>query len=305
VIDSAGEIAGILPLFLVKGLLGRRLVSVPMRDRGGLLARNCAAASLLIDKAKELTRELNCKYLEMRSLEGIDPEVVSRHGLQCERYWVTTRIDLGEGIEAIWKALPNDSGRRSIHRARKKGLRHEIDSTEQGVHRFYDMFVGTRRNLGIPPYPRELFLAIWRHLIRPGKGNLFMIWKDSEPADAMINLLSKDTFIAGYAAPQNQWRRLYPNDLMYWSTIEWAAANGFRYYDFGADSPKQTGLLRFKKKWGGVEHPMSYAYFLNGPEAPPNFDSSSAAYELARKVWRWLPLPVCKPLGGWVTRQLS
>ncbi|MGH9901031.1 MAG: FemAB family XrtA/PEP-CTERM system-associated protein, partial [Pyrinomonadaceae bacterium] len=68
---------------------------------------------------------------------------------------------------------------------------------------------------------------------------------------------------------------------------------------------RQTGLLKFKKKWGGVQHPMSYYFYLNGAAEPPNFDSSSPAYELLRKTWARLPTPVCKTLGAWVTRQLS
>jgi len=305
VTDSAGTIVGILPAFLVTGVMGRRLVSVPMRDRGGLLARDGIAASLLIERAKELTRTLNCQYLELRSFDEIDPEVANRHGLHCQRYWVTTRLDLAKGVDALWKALPHSSCRWAIQRARKEGLRCEIDDTEQGMECFYKMFLSTRRKLGIPPYPKEMFRAMWKHLICSGKGNLFIVWKGSEPVDAMLNLHSKDTFITGYAAPQNEWRKLCPNDLMYWSMIEWAAVQGFRHFDFGADSPRQTGLLRFKKKWGGVEHAMSYSHFLNGAKAPPNLDSSSAVFEAVRKVWKVLPIPLGRLLGSWVTRQLS
>jgi hypothetical protein len=121
----------------------------------------------------------------------------------------------------------------------------------------------------------------------------------------MINLLSKDTFIPAYAAPQNRWRKHYINEFMIWHSIEWAAGQGFRSYDFGADSPRQTGLLQFKKKWGGIQHPMFSYYFLNGTDALPDFDSSSPAYSLARKAWAKLPVPMCKLLGSWVTRQLS
>jgi lipid II:glycine glycyltransferase (peptidoglycan interpeptide bridge formation enzyme) len=159
--------------------------------------------------------------------------------------------------------------------------------------------------MGIPPFPKSLFLAIWRHLIAQGKANLFLVWKDTEPVNGLISLLSKDAFIPAYAAPQNAWRKYYINEAMFWHSIEWAASQGFGFYDFGADSPRQTGLLQFKKKWGGVEHPMFYYFFLNGPEALPNFDSSAATYSLARKAWAKLPVPVSRMMGNWVTRQLS
>lgn len=304
-IDSNGRIAGVLPLFLIRGLMGRRLVSVPMRDRGGVLAHDGATASLLVEHGIELTRELKCKYLELRSLDEIASEVSQPAGLKCERYWITTRIDLSPGVEKLWKALDRDSIRWAINKAGREGMRFDIDATEEGTQRFYDLFVNTRSAMGIPPYPRSLFLAIWRHLIAKGKANLFLVWKGADLVHGMINLLSKSTFIPAYAAPQNQWRKHHLNEFMFWSTIRWAKENGFEEYDFGADSPLQKGLMRFKEKWGGVARPMNYYYFLNTVDAPPNFDSSSRVYTAMRAVWRNLPVPISKPLGGWVTRQLS
>src|SRR5262249_1713888 len=112
-------------------------------------------------------------------------------------------------------------------------------------------------------------------------------------------------FILGYAAPQSEWRALHPSDCAFWHTIAWAADNGFRYFDMGADSPQQIGLLRFKKKWGGVHYPMFYYYSLNGASALPNFDSSPGTYAQLRRVWSQLPVPMSKQLGSWLTRQLS
>jgi len=142
-------------------------------------------------------------------------------------------------------------------------------------------------------------------LIRRGAAILFLETNGSALLHGMICLLSKDTFIPAYAAPQNQWRKLYINEVMFWHTIEWASNQRFHFYDFGADSPHQQGLLQFKEKWGGVKHPMFYYYFSESRNALPNFDSSTPIYGLTRRVWRRLPKVVSQSLGGWVTRQLS
>ena len=42
-----------------------------------------------------------------------------------------------------------------------------------------------------------------------------------------------------------------------------------------------------------------------GESPPPDFDSSGRRFELVRAVWRRLPMAVARPLGGWLTRQLS
>ncbi len=302
---GSGEYAGVLPLFLVKGLWGRRLVSVPMRDRGGLIATDNESAMQLVACAIELTQELKCKYLELRCLEEMDQEVVQEHRLQCVQNWITTRIDLTVGAERLWKHLDKNAVRWAINKGRRNGLRVNIDNSRKGIDTFYELFCRTRRAMGIPTFPRELFIAIWRHLILEKKANLFFVWKGSEPINGMINLFSKDTFIPAYAAPQNHWRKDYPNELMIWHTIEWAIKQGFKTYDFGADSPRQTGLLKFKKKWGGVQYPIFSYFFLNGLKQPPSFDSNSPTYSALRKVWKLLPESVSDYLGSRVTRQLT
>lgn len=304
-LDATGSFAGVLPLFLVKGIYGRRLVSMPMRDRGGLLASNSSAGSALLQRARELMRELSCKYLELRSTDDLDAELVREQGLRLEHHWVTTRVDLTPGPEKLWKALDKNAVRWAIKNAQKKGVRVEEDATERGVEKFYDLFARTRTSMGIPPFPEQLFQSIWRHLISRGKASLLLVRKDDALLNGMISLFSRDSFIPAYAAPQRQWRKLYPSECAIWHAIEWASRNGFRTFDFGADSPRQEGLLFYKKKWGGVQHRMSYAYSLNGPAEPPDLDSTSPAYNLIRQVWKSLPVPVSKRLGDWTTRQLS
>jgi FemAB-related protein (PEP-CTERM system-associated) len=304
-LDERGHFVGILPLFLVQGLFGRRLVSVPMRDRGAVLSTDQKTESLLICQAIDLSRELRCKYLELRSLHRMSPETVEERNLHCRQEWITTRIDLSPGVERLWKNLDKDFVRWAINKARKQGVTVELDATERGINLFYELFAKTRRKMGIPPFRKRLFESIWRTLIQEERANLFLVWKDSEPIHGMINFFSKDTFIPAYAAPQNQWRKSYPNEVMIWHTIAWATERGFRFYDFGSDSPRQTGLLRFKKKWGGVQQLMFYYYFTNEHAKVPHFDSSADSYSVLRKAWTLLPAPVCKIAGGWVTRQLS
>ncbi|MCC7162178.1 MAG: GNAT family N-acetyltransferase [Anaerolineae bacterium] len=300
-----GEFVGVLPLFLVKGIFGRRLVSVPLRDRGGLLAVDADVAGRLLASARELARTLRCDYLELRSLDELDPDVARQQELECIKYWTTTRIDLAPGTQKLWKRLDRESVRWAIGKAHRSGVQVSIDDSERGIEQFYSLFVKTRSAMGIPPFPKRFFVSMWTHLIRQGRAKLFMESCGSELIHGMVCLLSKDTFIPAYAAPQNQWRKKFINEVMIWHTIEWASENGFRYYDFGADSPRQTGLLHFKEKWGGVPHPVPYYFYSTRGSTLPNFDSSTPGYELMRKIWKRMPTALSQPLGGWVTRQLS
>lgn len=304
--DSAGRIIGVLPMFFVGGLFGRRLVSMPMRDRGGVLADDPEVSRQLIEKAKSLSENLDCKFLELRTTTPLEHAVQEACGLQLERNWITTRIDLTVGIEALWKAIDKDAARWAVNKARRLGSRVTQDNSKSGIDLFYKLFVRTRMEMGIPPFPKGLFDAIWQHLIHGGKANLFIAWQDGTPTNAMINLLSGKTFLPAYAAPQKRWSKYYPSDLMIWHTIEWAVQNGFQVYDFGADSHRQESLLRFKRKWRGVHEGLYYYYYaLNGVNGSTAFDSSSPGNVMLRKAWRLLPHALGRPLGAWLTRQLS
>lgn len=303
--DDKGAIVGVLPLFLVRGLFGRRLVSVPMRDRGGILSGDLRATARMNEYLSELSHDLGCRYVELRSFHEPDLKVMHESGFVTRRHWVTTRVDLSPGVEALWKALDRDFVRWAIKKAAKEGVTFEFDNTREGMDTFCRLFVRTRTSMGIPPFPCTLFSAIHAHLIRAGKACLALVRKDGIPINAMICLFSCESFTPAYAAPQNAWRKSYPSEVMFWHTIEWAAKQGFRYYDFGADSPRQTGLLRFKQKWGGIQHPMYSVYRACPGETLPDFDSSGPAFTFMRSVWKRLPVSLSQSMGGWITRQMS
>lgn len=302
---ESGTIVATLPLFLVKGIFGRRLISVPMRDRGGLLSVHPRATSRLLEYLSELSQQLKCHYVELRSFHEPDIKVMHENGFVTRRHWVTTCVDLSPGVETLWKALDRDFVRWSIKKAARQGVTFEFDNTIEGIEIFYRLFVRTRSSMGIPPFPRALFSEIHAHLIRAGKACLALVKKDGTPINAMISLFSGESFIPAYAAPQNVWRKCYPSEVMFWHTIEWAAKHGFRYYDFGADSPRQTGLLRFKRKWGGIQHPMYSVSRTYRGETVPDFDSSGPAFVLMRSVWKRLPVSLSQSMGGWITKQMS
>jgi FemAB-related protein (PEP-CTERM system-associated) len=303
---ASGAICGILPLYFVKGIYGRRLVSVPMRDRAGVLSNDDDTAVALIRRGAELSAELRCQYLELKQLRRL-PATVTRHlDLQEVEHWVTTRIDLSIGRDKIWSLLDRDAVRWAIRKAEKSGVRMELDNSVAGIDRFYDIFSSARTRMGIPPFPRSLFRAIGRHILDQGKGCLHFAMVGDRPVNGMISFYSGDTFLPAYAAPQRHVdKRYYPSEVMFWHTIEWASQNGFAVYDFGADSPHQEGLLRFKRKWGGVPLGVATYFHTAGRLRLPKMDSSDAKYALARRIWSRLPLGASRALGAWVTRQLS
>lgn len=302
--DGTGRITGVLPLFLVRGATSRRLTSLPMRDRGGVLTQSDDVAISLVDGAVELAARLGCRLVEIRARDPM-PRAVENLGFRQHQHWITSRVDLTAGQESLWGSMDRKV-RWAIRKAARDGVHVSIDDSARGIDMFYRLFERTRHSMGIPIFPRELFDSIHRNVIATGRGTLFITWSGDTPINAMIGLRSGNTLIPAYVAPQREWRKLYPSEVLFWHAIEWAIANGFREFDFGADSPRQTGLLWFKKKLGGVQHPMNYYYHsARAGGAGRVVDSSTPTFEIAREVWRRLPLAVARRIGPWITRRLS
>lgn len=301
-----GSVVGALPLFLVRGLFGARLVSVPMRDRGGVLAASREAARRLVDAAVGLARDLDVKYLELKSLGSLDQEILDAHDLHVGNCWVTTRVNLSPGRDALWKTMDKDAVRWAVNRAKREGVVVEAAESMAGIHQFHALFARTRLSMGIPPFPLALFEAIFRHFLQHGRGQLLLARREKVWIGGLVSLWSDtDTFIPAYAAPQREHRKLYPSESVFWHSMEWAIERGFRCYDFGADSQRQSGLLWFKRKWTGIPRFVNYYYWCADGVRPPNFDSSSSTYAVLRGAWSRLPSAVSKPLGAWLTRHLS
>lgn len=303
--DHAGEVVGILPLFRVRGWIsGHRLVSVPMRDRGGPVGRTPEIEAELMAAAVELCRATRGDFLEVRTLDPLDAAAVADLPLVRQQHWITSRVDLSGGHEQTWKRL-HQKVRQHVRKGEAQGVSVELDSSHDGLVRFFDAFVSARTAMGIPPFPFRFIEAVWKHLIVPGRANLLLAVHESTLINGMINLVSKDTVIAAYSAPQRQWAKLYPAEMVYWRTMEWGARSGFATFDFGADSPTQEGLIAFKAKFGAQTTLMSSYFYLHRTRTPQQADSSSESYALARRIWRMLPDSWSRVLGAQVTRRLS
>jgi hypothetical protein len=286
-VGDNGGIVGYVPQWRV----GRALVSVPWRDKGGPLAAGPDAVSVLAKRSLEMVRE--------RKLAGMLWKDTSIQDMELREYFVNVDIDLaGMTVEGCWRALSNKV-RGKVRQAENAGLKFRQVPADDPAARaaFYSLFHDNRKRLGVPVYPIRLFEAYGRHF-PADRIKMFQVHSGTEVMAALLMLHNEVYAVDAYSASSLEGMRHRANDLLLFRTIGFCIGNGIRHFDFGADSPLQSGLIEYKLKWLGTRRLLASSVCGRCFER----DHNVPAYRLAKHLFAAMPGPVYRLASRLVVR---
>jgi hypothetical protein len=239
----------------------------------------------------------------------------------------TQAAGVGEGVEGIarkaWREsyvvplagvagqpyqIPGSQNRSSIKRAINKaiagGVRTRPAETEEELRTWYRLYLETMRRNVVPARPYRFFLAMWERMRPKGLMRLLLAEQQTESGARMIGghifFFFGPTATYAFGASSAADFALRPNDIIMGQAINDASEAGYRFVDLGEVPEGDENLGRFKSKWG-AERVRMYRYY--SPDFPDtehiasDESESSAAGNLAKKVWTRLPLAVTAWLG--------
>ena len=303
--EGDDRIQGVFPLFLIKGILGRRLVSVPLRDKGGPLYDRPAVLAQLLEAAKKLMIEQNCKYLQIKAWHGLDfqnnkPDWIVQHS-----HFINSSVALDNNPEVVWNKFNKRSVQRPIKKSQREGVTCYWGKSLEDMKRFYNLLILTRKKLGVPPYGFDLFHEIWKTMVQNGSAGVLLAEYQGIVISGLVVFFFHTTAMPAYAASDKKYLDLRPNNLLFWEAIKDACTRGFKCFDFGADSPDNPSLLSFKAGFGAVTEVIPHYYIFNGATEFFGMDFDSRKYRLARTLFATLPLSISQRIGPIIIRQLS
>ncbi|MBI5036472.1 GNAT family N-acetyltransferase [Candidatus Micrarchaeota archaeon] len=126
---------------------------------------------------------------------------------------------------------------------------------------YVDVINDSRKRAGIPPYSSSDILGVSQYLHPRGYYTVFGAFEGSRLL-AGLGVSYFNGYLhewgAGTSSEAIQ-RKIYASDAIKWHIIEWASAQGHRFFDLSGVSPKpfdqqakkEQGIFRFKAKWGG------------------------------------------------------
>ena len=292
--DDGGGVVGILPLvFMQSRLFGRFLVSLPFFNYGGLLCDNQKISAALLSEAAALRKELGAEHVELRHT---DP---SPGDLLTKRHKVCMALELAGDAEAQWQGF-NAKLRNQIRKAEKSGL----SATTGGIELlpdFYTIFVRNMRDLGTPVYAQKFFATVLAAF--PGDTRIITVTLEGKPVAAGFITWFRETVEIPWASSIRDYNPLCPNNLLYWTTLQYALNIGCKRFDFGRSTPGE-GTYRFKEQWGAKPLQLNWQYLLPSGGAMPELNNKNPKFAMAIKIWQKLPLPITRILGPHLVKNI-
>jgi FemAB-related protein (PEP-CTERM system-associated) len=312
---SKNSIAGILPLVHMKHFLfGNSLISMPFFDMGGAIAVSAEAERALLGAAYDIGASLGADNIEIRSTRFMTTSFESSpaHGKQNR----TGSRDRPGSLTKSHKVrmlleLPASSGdlmnsfksklRSQIRLPIKEGLTSKVGGVEL-LEDFYRVFLVNMRDLGSPVHSKGLIKAVME--IFAEKARLAVVYHGGQPLAGGLVIGFGDTIENPWASSLRKYAKLSPNMLLYWTMLEFACDNGYRWFDFGRSTPDE-GTYRFKQQWGAVPKPLFWQYIGVNKAVSDSGADEKSRFDKAVRYWQKLPLAATRILGPVIRRHIG
>ena len=295
--ETAGEIAGLLPLHLIHSpLFGRALVSSGFAVGGGILSDSVTATRQLAAAVWDKANRLSCPTVELRGgvLPGGD--------------WIEKRDShanflrsLSADADAELLAIPRKQ-RAEVRKGLDNGLVIETGRGQRDLDWHYAVYAESVRNLGPPVFPKSLMASA---LVAFGEdADILTVLHDGCPVASVLSLYHNGTVMPYWGGGVWDALRLRANDVMYYALMNHARERGCTHFDFGR-SKTGSGAYSFKKNWGFEPEPMAYAVRTADGQEPRDINPNSPKYKAQIAIWQKLPLSVANRVGPWIAKGLG
>lgn len=288
------KIIGVLPLMHISGpIFGSFLVSQPYLNTGGVLADSPEIASRLIDRAVALADTLNVKHLELRQEQRLEHERLNAESTEK----VHMRRELPSTADQLWQDL-KPKLRSQIRRPLNDPSFCATFGQFEQLDAFYNVFCRNMRDLGTPPFSKELFRQM---LIQfPDAAEICTVSLNGKPVASGFLLHGPEVTAIPSASSLREFNVTSCNSLMYWHVLKRSVERGQRAFDFGRSS-HDSGTWRFKQKWGAQPVPAIWQYCLRQGRVG-DVRPSSGRFDKVIAIWKTLPVWLTRIIGPGIVR---
>jgi CelD/BcsL family acetyltransferase involved in cellulose biosynthesis len=280
-------------------LTGSRLVSLPFSDHCEPLTDNGQRLGEVWEYLANNRVKNGWRHIELRP-RGTDCAEPSGFAAS-EEFWLHD-IDLRRPLDQLFNSFHADSIQRKIRRAQRENLIYTEGRSEELQAAFYGLVSLTRRRHQLPPQPFDWFRNLVACLGPALK--IRIASRAGTPIAGILTLRHRDMMVYKYGASDPAFHQMGGMQLLFWSAIQEAQADGCVALDLGRTATPHTGLLTFKDRWGARRASTTY---FRSPAPAQSAENPLRAYVIgrARRVLGWAPESVRAAAGRFLYRHVG
>jgi Acetyltransferase (GNAT) domain len=294
--DDEGKKA-LVPLMEVKSCItGKRGVSLPFTDYCEPIIEGGCTIGDVTEHIVRFGKKSGWRYVELRSGGGAPPWA------RASSSYYGHVLDISRDEKTLFTSF-RQSTRRSIKKAQREGVEVAVSSSLYSAREFYRLNCMTRKSHGLPPQPYRFFEKVYEHAVAKGHGMVVLAdYNGKTIAGAMYFSFGRKAMYK-YGASDSAYQHLRANNLVMWEAIRYYAKKGLTSFCFGRTEPENSGLLQFKRGWGGREEVMNYyRYDLKRDSCVAE---ASKLHGFHNKVFANMPVPFLKLTGSLLYKHMG
>jgi len=293
------EVKGIFPLFLVKSMLsGRTFKSLPFHFLGGPVGESEDVLSTFFSEAKALCENYQGNYLEFRSSQRYEEHRYSE--LRVSRVYTSFVTPLVKNHSEVFKSF-KENIKRFIKKSEKE-VAVKVVENSAGLQLFYHQYCAGMSEIGVPPHRYLLFDELFKRFAEKKMVRITLAFYQGKPIASLVTLIFKSRILFWWGVRDFRFQHIPSTHALHWESIKWGCEQGYAYYDFGMTSPVEENAIAFKSRWGTF--PREIFFYRLGGSGSVDYDYH-VHFKTARRLWKYLPLPLVKFLGPLAARQMG
>jgi len=253
----------------------RRAISTPYRDR---MAISWDRPVNEIDQFALLEGSRRFGDVTLKDIFDVLPDKSADFGDAIRHQHTNSAVPLDEGVDSRLRR----SAKKNLRRATEEfGLQFEVNPIGR-FSEFYEIYLGTRKRLGVPPYEKLFFRLLFDGI--GGPVVLFRCHDSKMTYGYLLVFLHGSEMISAHIGYDFSHREKKIADFLFVNAFRWGAKNGYSEYRFGGDYKNQDSLIFAKTKLGAETRAQ---WDLVVPPRPVVLDEPDS---IVRKVLRSTPM---------------
>jgi hypothetical protein len=287
----------LVPFMEVKSCItGKRGVSLPFTDYCEPIMQCGCTIGDVTEHIVRFGKKSGWRYIELRSGGGQPPWI------PASSFYYGHVLDISRDENTLFTSF-RQSTRRNIKKAEREGVEVAVCSSLCSVREFYRLNCMTRKSHGLPPQPYRFFEKVYEHVVSKGQGMVVLADYNGKTIAGGMYFNFGDKAMYKYGASDSAYQHLRANNLVMWEAIRHYAKKGFTSFCFGRTEPENSGLLQFKRGWGGREQVLNYYKYDLKRDSYVSEPSKLRGFH--NKIFANMPVPFLKLTGYFLYKHMG